>query len=261
VDPLAEKYMHLSPYAFVANNPLLYVDPDGREIWIYYQNDKGEEQRLQYTAGMKYKGDNKFVASAVNGLNQMNSTKGGSAVLGELIGSENAFNVMNTYAKDKDGNDITGTFSFVENSSGGGKINAAAFLEAGLGEMTKLEGVSHELFHGYQHERGQGGGSVMNEVEAGLFGYSVAMQYAMDNAIPFSSGTPMGRENEAGTIYQRSFNNLTWSNRFSTDDFKNAVTNFKAGSVKNTSGIYNNLPLRRSNQTRALISRFYPLVE
>jgi RHS repeat-associated protein len=32
VDPLAEKYPDISPYAFVANNPIFYVDPDGREI-------------------------------------------------------------------------------------------------------------------------------------------------------------------------------------------------------------------------------------
>ncbi len=31
-DPLAEKYCSTSPYAFCANNPVRYVDPDGREI-------------------------------------------------------------------------------------------------------------------------------------------------------------------------------------------------------------------------------------
>ena len=32
IDPLAMKYPELSPYNFVANSPLQYVDPDGREI-------------------------------------------------------------------------------------------------------------------------------------------------------------------------------------------------------------------------------------
>ncbi len=32
IDPLAEKYYSISPYAYVANNPIMYIDPDGREI-------------------------------------------------------------------------------------------------------------------------------------------------------------------------------------------------------------------------------------
>ncbi len=31
VDPLAEKYPNISPYAYCANNPVKYVDPDGRD--------------------------------------------------------------------------------------------------------------------------------------------------------------------------------------------------------------------------------------
>ena len=31
-DPIAEKYPHLSPYNFCGNNPVNYVDPDGRKI-------------------------------------------------------------------------------------------------------------------------------------------------------------------------------------------------------------------------------------
>ncbi|MBQ7484755.1 MAG: RHS repeat-associated core domain-containing protein [Bacteroidaceae bacterium] len=30
IDPLCEKYYHISPYAYCANNPVLLIDPDGR---------------------------------------------------------------------------------------------------------------------------------------------------------------------------------------------------------------------------------------
>jgi RHS repeat-associated protein len=34
VDPMADKYPGLSPYAYCANNPVKLVDPDGRDVWL-----------------------------------------------------------------------------------------------------------------------------------------------------------------------------------------------------------------------------------
>ncbi|MDH6310482.1 RHS repeat-associated protein [Dysgonomonas sp. PFB1-18] len=45
VDPLAEKYYSWSPYAYVMNNPLKYIDPTGMapdSIQTDYRNNKGE---------------------------------------------------------------------------------------------------------------------------------------------------------------------------------------------------------------------------
>jgi RHS repeat-associated protein len=39
VDPLAEKYYHINPYTYVANNPINAIDPDGRDI--IHLNGKG----------------------------------------------------------------------------------------------------------------------------------------------------------------------------------------------------------------------------
>ncbi|MFV0304116.1 MAG: hypothetical protein ACK5IC_01380 [Moheibacter sp.] len=45
VDPLAEKYPSISPYAYVANNPINAIDPDGRDIilviWTTGTGDNG----------------------------------------------------------------------------------------------------------------------------------------------------------------------------------------------------------------------------
>lgn len=36
MDPLCEKYYSVSPYAYCANNPVKYVDPDGKDYDVYY---------------------------------------------------------------------------------------------------------------------------------------------------------------------------------------------------------------------------------
>src|SRR5690554_4942956 len=42
VDPLAEKYLTLSPYVYVANNPILLRDPDGKRIdFSFTYDDEG----------------------------------------------------------------------------------------------------------------------------------------------------------------------------------------------------------------------------
>ncbi len=51
VDPLADSYLNLSPYTFVANNPLLYIDPDGKKIII---GSHITGQRYEYRNGNLY---------------------------------------------------------------------------------------------------------------------------------------------------------------------------------------------------------------
>ena len=36
MDPLCEKYYHISPYAYCAGNPVKYVDPDGKQVVTFF---------------------------------------------------------------------------------------------------------------------------------------------------------------------------------------------------------------------------------
>ena len=56
VDPLAEKYYPISPYAYVANNPIMYVDHDGREI-VNHRNMVVNNQNVINLLVSGYSGD------------------------------------------------------------------------------------------------------------------------------------------------------------------------------------------------------------
>ena len=52
VDPLAAKYPNLSTYNFCANNPIIYIDPDGKKIVYVIRNEQGEViKKLTYKNG------------------------------------------------------------------------------------------------------------------------------------------------------------------------------------------------------------------
>ncbi len=262
IDPLSEKYYDQSPYNYVLNNPVRYIDPDGREVWINY----GDNQRVRYDNGnlynengSKYKGKDNFVSSVFSTLNKINGVEIGKSMLGALSGSKNTFSFSNTASAGGDR-----TMSFRESANGGGTINAKALSLSDISETQKAEGLSHELFHGFQSENGESGTTVNQEVGGYLFGRAVSFQVAMNESLPYAD-MPWGKENKAGEAYSKAMNGLMYGNSFNANQYNSAVNNFIPGAAVNAptntrpNGLYSNFTVK-PNDTNPAIKRFFPLI-
>ena len=91
LDPLAEKYTNMSLYAYVANNPLIYIDPDGKQIIILNHEDKDSREIFESIIN-KALGGNHVVNIDKNGKVSLKATGEKNDLTDEQKGFYDAFN-------------------------------------------------------------------------------------------------------------------------------------------------------------------------
>ena len=219
MDPLAEKYRSISSYAYVANNPIIYFDPDGREIWI-----ADGTYRVKYIPNMAYKGYNLFVATTIGLLNHVNEVSGGTKVLSYLTASNNQFDFTNSQSS---GGERTFQFDIKDQkyAKGGAQIRASEILNTNLESIQKVESIAHELFHGLQRENNRNPATINAEVEAYLFGRGIGI-----SSYPNSGFLSFGNLSNEGELYNQAMFNLMFGTGDINQNFNVAIENFLKGS-------------------------------
>jgi hypothetical protein len=198
-------------------------------------------------------GEDKFVGAVVGSLNKMNTTKAGRRLLSELRSSKNYFDFTNSFAKDSNGKDIKKALIFSGYKNGGGEIKAGAFLNVYMQKSQRIESAAHELFHGYQAEKGERVTTINREIGAYLFGRAILMNLGYPVAA-------FGNFTKAGKKYDESMNKLLRAKTLDPDLYNAALQNFKEGSFDNASGLYKNFKIF-PNENNPAIKSFFPLIK
>jgi RHS repeat-associated protein len=130
-DPFAAKYPSLSPYQFAGNSPIMFTDPDGKIIRIYYEGGK----YYDYTPGVTPTNSHELVRKVHEAVTtqmtqsttaswmwtRLHNSDGVVAIRGQIYdlrddGSPNTFNlnanVFGWGAKEKDGKQRIGTITW-----------------------------------------------------------------------------------------------------------------------------------------------------
>ena len=162
IDPLCEKYYNISPYAYCANNPVMLIDPDGREVYISGSLANMAVQQLQAKVGKKIQlslsSDNKLCYNVV-GKGRLN--KSSQNVIKFIDDSNITVNLITTDKnKTSTGNlFIGGAFmgNNVKLNTDGDVVHTTAYQEVNPQVLEKADTyagkgtfVMHELSEAYE---------------------------------------------------------------------------------------------------------------
>ncbi|WP_035090706.1 RHS repeat-associated core domain-containing protein, partial [Aquimarina macrocephali] len=155
IDPLADKYRDFSTYAYTANNPILYLDPDGKKIIV---------------------GDN--TKDALTKLAQIAATNLGRGRLDQLINSTRNYTMESVFWSRNSAYDGKG-----ENGRSRTIYYPSSVWRFGIngGDPGSTYVTGHEINHAYDHDKGFSLTRKQNEGSSVRFGNYLRSVYGEDD--------------------------------------------------------------------------------
>lgn len=62
------------------NNPIRFIDPDGKDIVLWYKGANGQYQKYDYKLGSSYSGSNKFIRNFYKSVARLNNKGAGERI-------------------------------------------------------------------------------------------------------------------------------------------------------------------------------------
>ncbi|MBQ3784404.1 MAG: hypothetical protein II838_13355, partial [Lachnospiraceae bacterium] len=162
MDPMCEKYYHLSPYIYCGNNPINAIDVNGDSIFYYMPIiEKGEiKEYIKYeygkygdsygfgAEGKLYQGNNQTIAYMNNALNRIRNGGEVGRNLVDYLSGHTGLNVAIKYGDNETSFNLNNMNHNIEvswnplDTDGGLDVN-------GNYERPTYIGLAHELAHAY----------------------------------------------------------------------------------------------------------------
>ncbi len=103
IDPLCEKYYDVSPYSYCKGNFMNAVDPDGRDVQIWYQDKQGKDRSFRFDGTQSRFPDNSFVLDFIHVYNYLKAYKAGENIINAVNNHSVLIHVIDGRNEKKDG--------------------------------------------------------------------------------------------------------------------------------------------------------------
>ena len=170
---MAEKYYHLSPYAYCAGDPVNLVDPDGRKIRITGDQQNTTLKVLEDLYGGKLNFDDNGYITIIE---QTDSKNRNSKLISEIINNENIIvDLWTTNGK------------FTQNGAlfcGGAFMGSETEYSEGQKQVHTYQTVNLNVLQKVDEHGGYWGRSLMHEISESYYGGIYAYDNNLDKIEP-----------------------------------------------------------------------------